>query len=143
MAIQRRYPIKISQDTLRYFELVMLRWHATGSFSLWNRSLRVLSRSCCGNSKQWEAVIGIEVHAQLRTKHKLLSHTSIDFSDPGLNEVPEASNQQVGEYFRFEAAQQSHSNAPPNTMVGFCEAGLPGALPSLYLVSMYFVLIVC
>lgn len=80
---------------------------------------------------KWEVVIGIEVHAQLKTKHKLLSHTQIDQSDLITEEVykPEEDS-----FFEFKSVQQPHGTAPPNTLVGLCEGGLPGALPSWFLI---------
>lgn len=49
----------------------------------------------------WDTVIGLEVHAQLKTKSKLFSGTATRFG------------------------------APPNTQTSFIDAGLPGVLPVL------------
>lgn len=50
---------------------------------------------------EWDTVIGLEVHAQLKTKSKLFSGSSIAFG------------------------------APPNSQTSFIDAGLPGVLPVL------------
>jgi aspartyl-tRNA(Asn)/glutamyl-tRNA(Gln) amidotransferase subunit B len=49
----------------------------------------------------WQTVIGLEVHAQLKTRSKLFSSTSTTYG------------------------------APPNTQTSFIDAGLPGVLPVL------------
>ena len=52
-----------------------------------------------GNTKEWEVVIGLEVHAQITSKSKLFSGASVNFG------------------------------ADPNSQVSFIDAGMPGMLP--------------
>ncbi|MDP2192907.1 MAG: Asp-tRNA(Asn)/Glu-tRNA(Gln) amidotransferase GatCAB subunit B, partial [Alphaproteobacteria bacterium] len=52
-----------------------------------------------GRTAQWEAVIGLEIHAQVSSKAKLFSNSSTAFG------------------------------ADPNTQVNFIDAGMPGMLP--------------
>jgi len=52
--------------------------------------------------RQWEAVIGLEVHAQIKAKSKLFSASEAKFA------------------------------APVNTLVSYLDASLPGTLPVCY-----------
>ena len=51
------------------------------------------------NSKEWETIIGLEVHAQIISKSKLFSSASTDFG------------------------------SDPNTQVSLVDAAMPGMLP--------------
>lgn len=75
-----------------------------------------------GQQQEWEAVIGIEVHAQLRSKHKLTSHTP-----SGAQESATVQVRAEGE----AAASLVFDSAAPNSRVGLADGGLPGALPGI------------
>ena len=65
------------------------------AMGLWSFSFLLKSR----DSKQWEAVIGLEIHAQIASKTKLFSASKVQFM------------------------------APPNSLVSPFDASLPGTLP--------------
>lgn len=72
--------------------------------------------------QEWEAVIGIEVHAQLCSRHKLTSHT------------PSGAHGGATVQVRAEggaAAALEFDSAAPNSRVGLADGGLPGALPGI------------
>ena len=97
-----------------------------------NSSVRTYSGSTSFNEKEWEVVIGIEVHAQLQTKHKLLSHTEIQPEESNDNDIETKEQKDYSNednFFRFETTEASKV-VTPNTLVGLCDGGLPGALPS-------------
>ena len=85
------------------------------------------------HSGRWEVVIGIEVHAQLRTQHKLLSHTPLfrpDLSDSA-QPAPRPLSSDPNQFVQFEQVHNPQDDlAGPNRLVGYCDGGLPGALPS-------------
>lgn len=68
--------------------------------------------------EEWEATIGLEVHAQITAKHKLVS------------DVLNYNTDQEKE--RFDNLKTFDQNFGPNSFVGFADGGLPGALPGLY-----------
>jgi hypothetical protein len=75
----------------------------------------------------WEAVIGIEVHAQLHVDHKLLSQT------PLFSSIVAPSAHTSGDHYRFETSSDHAlllNTAAPNTLLGFADTAQPGALPS-------------
>ena len=75
--------------------------------------------------EEWEAIVGIEVHAQLNSKHKLVSNV--------LNYNIEQEKQ------KFENLTTYEQNHGPNSFVGFPDGGLPGALPGSFFSSfLYF-----
>ncbi|XP_077984678.1 glutamyl-tRNA(Gln) amidotransferase subunit B, mitochondrial-like [Glandiceps talaboti] len=59
------------------------------------------ARSTLHNLRGWETVVGLEIHAQISSKSKMFSGSEVRFS------------------------------APPNSLVSFFDASLPGTLPAL------------
>ena len=92
----------------------MIRARALGLSLLGASTGKAALRRLCTTSEKtattttakWEAVIGIEVHTQLKVRSKLLSCVPSPFE--GDSEVE-----------------------PPNSRIGFCDGGLPGALPTI------------
>jgi GatB/GatE catalytic domain len=62
----------------------------------------------CVADRQWEAVIGLEIHAQIAARSKLFSGSASKFA------------------------------APVNSLVSFFDAALPGTLPVEFLIAFYF-----
>jgi len=75
------------------------------------------------------------VHAQLRTQHKLLSHTPLLRPDPSPSPSSSPSrplSTNPNEFVQFEQVHTPHDDLlGPNRLVGYCDGGLPGALPTI------------
>uniref|UniRef100_A0A8C4R649 Aspartyl/Glutamyl-tRNA(Gln) amidotransferase subunit B/E catalytic domain-containing protein n=1 Tax=Eptatretus burgeri TaxID=7764 RepID=A0A8C4R649_EPTBU len=67
----------------------------------WCSRLTLFSASHCGNKAEWEAVVGLEIHAQVHSASKLFSGAAVTFL------------------------------APPNSCVALFDAALPGTMPVL------------
>eukprot|EP00123_Amoebidium_parasiticum_P004025 comp15319_c0_seq1/m.12168 comp15319_c0_seq1/g.12168 ORF comp15319_c0_seq1/g.12168 comp15319_c0_seq1/m.12168 type:complete len:511 (-) comp15319_c0_seq1:597-2129(-) len=68
---------------------------------LMNRRWKHKATNTAKVSDKWEAVIGLEIHAQIASKSKIFSGAAVSFA------------------------------APPNSQVSFVDAALPGTLPAL------------
>lgn len=89
---------------------------------------------CSIAQTQWEVVIGLEVHAQLNVKYKLLSQTPKTKSqEDEIHNIEDNSSSydkvKSDDFYKFEVSNKQYITATPNTSVGLCDAGLPGALP--------------